>query len=130
MRKPQHEKCHCIVKQIAAPIAGKTAIAKCPIEKFTEYIFADKYAWNGKKELFYALGFDIMDAENLQAEFIKQAQEKYANGDYFLGKLNINGQHIDIEIAIEREGKRAATFVAGWMVRQKGVITNNTPLGG
>jgi hypothetical protein len=46
---PQHEKCHCVVKQIATPIAGKTAIAKCPIEKFTEYIFADKYAWNGKR---------------------------------------------------------------------------------
>jgi len=27
-------------------------MARCDLKKFTDYIFSDKYAWNGKKDLF------------------------------------------------------------------------------
>lgn len=71
-----------------------------------------------------------MNAEMLKAAFGKQAQEKYSVGDYRLGKLDIQGQRIDIDIVIDRKGKESILFIAGWMVRKKGRITNNTPLGG
>jgi anti-sigma-K factor RskA len=72
----------------------------------------------------------LVNAEKLKNEFEKQAQEKYSAGDYTLGKLDVQGQRINIEILIERESKDAASFISGWMVRKKGFITNNTPLGG
>lgn len=126
---PQHEKCHCTANKIAAPTENIVS-AECPINKFTGYIFSEKYVLNGKKALFELLGFTINDSEMLQKEFEKQARKCYANSEYKLGILNENGQHIDIEIVIERTGFKPAKFVSGWMVRSKGKITNNTPLGG
>lgn len=126
---PQHNKCHCATIEITKP-NDNDIIANCPIEKFTEYIFSPKYEWNGKKKLFNALGFTIEYSYLLQKEFELQARKKYASGYYELGKLTVYGQIINIEILIIRDGLNPASFISGWMVKPKGRITNNTPLGG
>lgn len=54
---PQHEHCHCRKITISRPIANINSHASCDIKKFTDYIFSDKYAWNGKRDLFHKLGF-------------------------------------------------------------------------
>ena len=126
---PQHLNCHCKVSAIPPPIPGETAEAFCPTEKFTGYIFSDKYAGNGKRDLFHHLGFTIKNAEELKAEFEKQAVEKYTSGQYIRRKLDKYGQNIDIEVTVLRKNQQPAKFISGWKVRQKGRITNNTPLG-
>ena len=64
---PQHEKCHCVTKVISKPIPNKNAKAKCDIRKFSDYIFADKYVWNVKRDLFEMLGFSKQDIDLLQS---------------------------------------------------------------
>ena len=65
---PQHEKCHCVVKTISKPIANINSHATCDIRKFTDYIFSDKYAWNGKRDLFEFFGFTIENSQYLKEE--------------------------------------------------------------
>ena len=61
----------------------------------------------------------------------RQALEKYTAGDYEFGKLDKNGQRIDIRITIPRkDGTGAVSFVTGWMVQPNGRIRLNTPYGG
>lgn len=126
---PQHENCHCTSITISNPLPNIDAVAKCEIEKFTNYIFSDKYAWNGKRKLFELMGFSVKDSQYLQEEYEKQAVNNYCSSNYRLGKLNAYGQRIDIDIAFERNGK-SIVFTSGWMVKPKGLIVNNTPLGG
>ena len=125
---PQHEKCHCFTKEISQPIPNKDAKAKCDIRKFSDYIFADKYAWNGKRNLFEMLGFGIQDVNLLKSEYEKQAVEKYCLGEYVLAKLDEQGQRINIDINITNKNGRKIVFTSGWMVEPKGEIRNNTPL--
>ena len=124
---PQHENCHCEAIPIATPTDLNTT-AQCPLSKFTDYIFSDKYAWNGKRDLFNQLGFSIKDSEFLKNEYEKQAKKKYCESAYTLGKLDDQGQRINIDIEFFKNF-RYIKFVSGWMVRPKGEITNNTPLG-
>lgn len=124
-----HPGCHCQTINVSAPIAGITAIADCDIRKFTEYIF-HPVGNNGKKALFEAWGYDIMDSEFLQTEFIKQAQEQYAKGKYDLGKLDENGQRITITITLLRSNEQEINFKSGWMVYPDGIIKLTTPYGG
>lgn len=126
---PQHEKCHCTIVHIPQPIPNVNSKAECLLDKFTEYIFSDKYAWNGKKKLFESLGFNIKDSRWLKQEYEKQALKKYCNSDYILGKLDVRGQRINIDIEFNKD-ERSIVFTSGWMIRRKGLITNNTPLGG
>ena len=49
----QHEHCHCYVFSINSPIPNVNSKAECSIDKFTGYIFSEKYKWNGKMELFF-----------------------------------------------------------------------------
>ncbi len=85
--KPLHPNCHCYTINIPSI----KATAECPIEKFTKYIFADG---NTKKQLFELWGYDKIDSEYLQQEFIKQAKLAYADGNYELGLFNECGQRI------------------------------------
>ena len=124
---PQHENCHCVVKNISKPMPNVNAKAKCALKKFTDYIFSDNYAWNGKRDLFEILGFKKEDSEYLQKEYENQAIENYCNSKYKLGKLDEQGQRINIDIKIVKNG-RTIVFNSGWMIRQNGEITNNTPL--
>ena len=126
---PLHFSCHCTKKYISPPIANITSKSKCDINKFVGYIFSDKYASNGKRALFESLGFTVDDSEYLQKEFERQAVENYCNSKYQLGRLDENGQRINIDINFQKNGKEI-TFISGWMVRPKGAITCNTPLGG
>ena len=96
--KPLHPNCHCYTVDIPSIIAK----AECTIEKFTKYIFAEE---NSKKQLFELCGYDIMDSQYLQQEFIKQAKLAYSVGNYELGKLDKHGQRINIEIKLKRKDK-------------------------
>lgn len=126
-----HENCHCKKEFIPPPISGVTAIAECDIDKFLKYIFnPDPVKNKGKKDLFESWGYDIMYSTWLQAEFIQQAQEKYAMGDYALGDLDLYGQKINIKIVLHRnDGKPSVSFTTGWMVYPKGKIRLVTPYG-
>ena len=123
-----HTHCHCYVENISNTILKYDVNAVCPIEKFTEYIFADKYADNGKRDLFEMLGFSIEDSYELKKEFEKQAKEKYMLGDYVLKNLDIYGQNINISIVINKNG-RSIEFKSGWKVYPEGLLNCNTPMG-
>ena len=73
------------------------------------------------------LGFIINDSQYLKEEYENQAAKNYCNSKYSLGKLDTQGQRINIDIKFEKNGRKI-TFTSGWMVRPKGEITNNTPL--
>ena len=103
---PQHEKCHCIANNISKPIPNINTKAKCDLKKFTDYIFSDKYVWNGKKDLFEMLGFIINDSQYLKEEYENQAAKNYCNSKYSLGKLDTQGQRINIDIKFEKMAER------------------------
>lgn len=128
-RMPLHPNCHCKRLFIKNPVPNVTGQATCDIRKFTEYLFSEKYSDNGKIQMFLKLGFEIGDSEEMKAEFEKQAAEKYCSGEYDLGRLDKHGQRISIEINLAKNG-REIKLITGWMVRPKGLITCNTPLGG
>lgn len=124
---PIHKKCHCLAKPISSPIPNYNSKATCDIKKFTDYIFSDKYAWNGKRKLFELLGFTIKDTHYLKTEYEKQSIINYCNGNYTLDKLDTQGQRININIEFNKNEKYVI-LTSGWMIRPKGIITNNTPL--
>lgn len=124
---PQHQHCDCMLFSISTPTSQ--AKANCALEKFTEYVFGEKYEDNGKIKLFKQLGFTVEDSEYLKSEFEKQAKQKYLNGEYVLGNLNEYGQRITIEIKLKSPIKNDIILKTGWMVRPLGYITCNTPLG-
>ena len=121
-----HPHCDCKLISIAKPI---TIIAHCPIEKFSGYIFSEKYLSNGKKKLFEKLGFSIKDAYHLKTEYERQAKEKYLNGDYIVRGLNPKyGQDINIVVELTTPSGRKVEIISGWKVHPLGVLTCNTPL--
>lgn len=123
---PRHTNCDCEKINTRAP----RAVAYCDINKFTGYIFSDKYASNGKRDLFEQLGFTDQDSEFLKSEYERQAREKYISGNYRLGKIDSNGPRMNIEINFAHPDRGLVSFVSGWMIRPNGQITCNTPLGG
>lgn len=80
--------------------------------------------------MFERLGFDIYDAYLLKSEYEGQAKQKYARGDYKLGKLGNYGQAIRIDIVLTSKIGRSVKFVSGWMIYPNGLINCNTPLRG
>lgn len=124
--QPLHPNCHCY--SIDIPLI--TAKAECPIEKFTKYVFVPSLI-DDKKQLFELWGYDIMDSQYLQQEFIKQAKLAYSVGNYELGLLNDFGQRIKIEITLKKKNKNEqVVFQSGWMVYPDGKIVLITPYGG
>ena len=124
-QKPLHQNCHCYTINIPSI----TAKAECPIEKFTKYVFVPSLI-DDKKQLFELWGYSIIDSDNLQQEFIKQAKLAYSVGDYELGLLNDFGQRIKIEITLKKKNKNEyVTFMSGWMVYPNGKIVLTTPYG-
>lgn len=124
---PQHPHCDCMLLSISKPTSQ--AVANCALEKFTGYVFGEKYKDNGKIKLFKDLGFTVEDSEYLKSEFEKQAKQKYINGNYVLGRLNEYGQRITIDIKLKSPTKDDIILRTGWMIRPLGYITCNTPLG-
>ena len=81
-----------------------------------------------KSDLFKNLGYDIMDSQWLAEEYCRQAQEKYAKGEFKLNELDKFGQRINIEITLPRkDGSGNVTFESGWMVCPNGTILLATP---
>lgn len=109
---PLHYGCHCRIE----PAINIIFKAECSIEKFKDYIF-DPVKNKGKKALFEKRGYSIMDSQWLQEEYCRQAQEKYANGEFTLNKLDEQGQRINIEITLPNKSNGGTvTFISGWMV--------------
>ena len=127
-----HEKCHCHLEPIEYAMVLNYAQATSNYKKFDPYLFNTNRAYfHGKEKMFEQWGYAVEDAKWLQAEMERQAREKYINGEYTLGKLDVFGQRIKITIEIpKRTGQGVASFTSGWMVQPEGKLTLNTPYGG
>ena len=124
---PHHPNCHCKIEAVNHLITSADSM----IEKFTKYLFDPKYFYNGKAGLFFDHGYDIMDSEWLREVYIKQANEKYANGDYKVGSFNDYGQRISINLALPlKDGSGEFYVITGWMVYPDGKIMLTTPMAG
>ena len=122
-----HDNCDCELFNIQKPTKQIRAI--CDINKFSRYVFSEKYINNGKKGLFESLGFRIKDSQHLKDEYENQAKEKYLNGDYIIRGLNPEyGQDINIAIDLFSPTGKKVNFISGWKVHPLGLITCNTPL--
>lgn len=67
----------------------------------------------------------------MKEEMEKQGLAKYIAGEYTLGKLNENGQRINIRVELPRKDREeTVSFITGWMVLKNGKIRLNTPYGG
>ena len=103
-----------------------------PVAKFRDYIFrAD--ATHGKDAVFRALGYASSDSERLREIYVEQAAERYAAGDYTLGKQDEYGQRINIEIVLQGVGDAAgqtSCLRSGWMIQADGSLHLNTPFTG
>ena len=127
---PQHPYCHCTVSPLPLSRVLNEAQSECDIRKFSKYVFHPENN-KGKKKLFEGWGYDKADSEMLQRVFEKQAIEKYIQGQYELGKLDEQGQRINIRIRLERKNNdEMVSFISGWMVYPNGKIRLVTPYGG
>ncbi len=111
---------------------GKVVNATVDSRKFTDYLFKDG-ATHGKDVVYRNLGYGKEHSEALIKLYQEQAAKKYAAGQYTLGKKDQYGQRIDIEIELPGIGDAAGKtsyLRSGWMIREDGSITLNTPFTG
>jgi hypothetical protein len=110
--------------------AGGHAVAAAADErKFAEYIFKPG-ADHGKNVVFESLGYSIEDSQKLTKMWELQAAEKYAKGEFKLGRKDDFGQRVDIEIELPGQGASAGKtsyLISGWMILSDGSIKLNTP---
>jgi filamentous hemagglutinin len=102
------------------------------IRKFTDYIFKPD-ADHGKDAVFKSLGYTADDSVELSTLWQQQAVDKYAQGDFKLGKADQYGQRVDIEIALPGKGVEAGKVSylrSGWMIQADGSLKLNTPFSG
>lgn len=79
------------------------------------------------------LGYSEKDSARLAEIWQNQASQKYAKGEFVLGKKDKWGQRIDIEIKLEGIGDAKGKFSflkSGWMLNEDGSISLNTPFSG
>ncbi len=121
---------------VAEKVAGKTVedAGKVSIDsrKFTDYIFKDG-ATHGKDVVFRNLGYGKQDSNALMKIYREQATQKYAKGQYTLGKADQYGQRIDIEIELSGIGdsvSKTSYLKTGWMINSDGSLSLNTPFTG
>ena len=131
-RLPQHFFCPCTTKPIPYSRVLNEATAESAFSKFDPYLFNRGLVYpHNKQKLFESWGYTIDDAEWMQKTIEEQGIEKYANGEYSLGKLDKNGQRISIRVEIPRKNKKEnVSFITGWMVCSDGHIQLSTPYGG
>jgi hypothetical protein len=106
--------------------------ANAPLAKFRDYLFKDG-ATHGKDAVFRSYGYAKEDSEALMQEYERQAAERFAAGEYKMGKLDQYGQRVTIPILLEGKGAaagRSATIATGWMIKEDGTIALNTPFTG
>lgn len=100
--------------------------------KFSDYIFKPG-ADHGKNVVFESLGYTADDSATLSEIWQTQAAQKYANGDFTLGKADQYGQRINIEIALPGKGgasRQTSYLQSGWMIQPDGSLKLNTPFSG
>lgn len=131
-RWPHHLFCHCTLEPLAYTDVLANASAYSDYSKYDPYLFNTSGQYTHRKEnLFKEWGYSVEDARWLQAEIERQGREKYAAGEYSLGKLNDNGQRISIRATIPRkDGSGEVSFITAWMVYPNGRIKLVTPYGG
>lgn len=129
---PHHPSCHCTLDPIDPAVVRVCATAKSEYSKFDPYLFdPENFYKHGKNKAFESWGYTIADSQWLKDEIEKQALEKYTAGEYQLGKLDQNGQRINIRVTISRRlGSESVSFVTGWMIMPNGKLKLNTPYGG
>jgi hypothetical protein len=111
---------------------SNTGKAIVDVRKFSEYIFKPN-ATHGKDIVFKKLGYSERDSALLTEIYQKQAAQKLANGEYTLGMKNDFGQRINIEIRLEAIGEasgKVSYVKSGWMMKDDGAISLNTPFSG
>ena len=115
----------------AARSMGAAEQALVDTRKFSDYIFTANSG--GKDAVFKSLGYTTEDSAALAKIWQTQAAEKFAKGEYVLGKLDQYGQRIDIEIELPRKADvlgQTSYLKSGWMVQSDGTIKLNTPFSG
>lgn len=99
---PKHPFRHCKIQQIPYEFVVGTAKAESAYSKIDPYLFDTNGAYgHGKNKVFESWGYTISDAAWLQKEIERQGFNKYISGDYSLGRLNEQGQRINIRIELE-----------------------------
>lgn len=129
---PHHPHCHCTLEPINYAIVLANAEVHSDYSKFDPYLFdPENFYKHGKNKAFESWGYTIADSQWLKDEIERQAQEKYISGQYTLGKLDYNGQRINIRVTIPRkDDDKAVSFITGWMAYPSGRIQLTTPYGG
>jgi len=103
-----------------------------PVEKFRDYIFKPG-ATHGKDHVFRSLGYNQAHSAQLATIFEQQAADRYAHGEFSLGRLDHYGQRINIEIQLDGTddySDQKSYLISGWMIQNDGSITLNTPFTG
>jgi len=129
---PHHPYCHCTLEEVEHETVLSNASAYSDYSKFDPYLFdPNNFYKHGKNQAFESWGYSISDSLWLKSEMEKQALEKYLSGNYELGKLDKNGQRINIRIEIPRKrGSGTVSFISGWMAYPNGRLKLTTPYGG
>ena len=100
--------------------------------KFSDDIFKPG-ADHGKNTVFESLGYTVDDSASLSKMWETQAAQKYAKGEYTLGRADQYGQRVDIEIAVPGKGDAAGQtsyLRSGWIIQADGTLKLNTPFSG
>ncbi len=128
---PHHEHCHCVLENLPYVNVMYNSTAECAYSKIDPYLFnTNGKQTHHKEEMLNDWGYTVADAKWLQSEIEKQGLEKYICGDYFLNKLDLNGQRINIRVEIPRKDKKGTvSFITGRMVEPNGHIRLITPYG-
>ena len=106
----------------------RKANATCDINKFTGYLFSDKYD-DGKKELFESWGYTIKDSEYLQQLYVSQAIQKYCDGEYVYKGVEYYAR-IEIVVELPSNNGRVQRIKTGWSLLPQGKIKLATPFSG
>lgn len=107
---------------------------KCivPVEKFREYVLKPG-ADQGKIKVFHSLGYRQEHSEQLVEIYRQQATTRYAEGDFRLGKKDIHGQRITIEIILDGVGEnidKVSYIASGWLLQDSSTLRLTTPFAG
>lgn len=129
---PHHPFCHCTLDPIDYAVVVLNIATQSDYSKYDPYLFDPGNCYkHGKNKAFESWGYTIADAQWLKNEIERQAREKYASGEYTLGKLDIRGQRVNIRVTIPRNNEPGdVSFITGWMVLPNGKLKLNTPYGG
>jgi len=116
----------------ATDTAANEVNAVVDTRKFSDYIFKPG-ADHGKNAVFESLGYTADDSTELSQIWQTQAAQKYAAGDFTLGKADQYGQRVNIEIALPGKGAasgQTSYLQSGWMIQPDGSLKLNTPFSG